>query len=76
MSKEEFEKVQAIVAESVAREGLQDVVLSAEDAAAKRLADIASDEAVDRMIADAQEAGLPLLDGPDGLIRPADGKGD
>ncbi len=68
MSKEEFEKVQAIVAERVAREGLQDVVLSAEDAAAKRLADIASDEAVDRMIADAQEAGIRLLDGPDGLI--------
>jgi hypothetical protein len=35
VSKEEFEKVQAIVAEGVAREGLQDVVLSAEDAAAK-----------------------------------------
>lgn len=29
---------------------------------------MASDEAVDRMIADAQEAGIPLLDGPDGLI--------
>ena len=68
VSKEELEKVQAIVAGGVAREGLQDVVLSAEDAAAKRLADMASDEAVDRMIADAQEAGIPLLDGPDGLI--------
>ncbi|HXZ72813.1 MAG TPA: IS256 family transposase [Streptosporangiaceae bacterium] len=32
------------------------------------MADMASDEAVDRMIADAQEAGVPLLDGPDGLI--------
>ena len=68
VSKEELEKVQAIVAGGVAREGLQDVVLSAEDAAAKRLADMASDAAVDRMIADAQEAGIPLLDGPDGLI--------
>ena len=68
MSKEELEKVQAIVAGGVAREGLQDVVLSAEDAAVKRLAEMASDEAVDRMIADAQEAGVPLLDGPDGLI--------
>jgi putative transposase len=29
---------------------------------------MASDEAVDRMIAGAQEAGIPLLDGPDGLI--------
>jgi putative transposase len=68
VSKEEFEKVQAIVAEGVAREGLQDVVLSAEDGAAKRLADMASDEAADRMIADAQEAGISLLDGADGLI--------
>jgi hypothetical protein len=62
VSKEEFEKVQAVVAEGVAREGLQDVVLPAEEAAAKRLADIASDEAVDRMIADAQEAGIPVAE--------------
>ena len=67
-SKEELEKVQAIVAEGVAREGLQDVILPSEEAAAKRLAHMASDEAVDRMIAEAQEAGISLLDGPDGLI--------
>lgn len=68
MSRDELEKVQEIVAEGVAAEGLADVVLSAEESAAKRLADIASDEAVDRMIADAQQAGISLLDGPDGLI--------
>src|SRR5215469_9130267 len=65
---DELEKVQEIVAEGVAAEGLSDMVLTAEDAAAKRLADRVSDEAVDRMIADAQEAGMSLLDGPDGLI--------
>jgi putative transposase len=68
VSRDELEKVQEIVAESVAAEGLADVVLTAQESAARRLADIASDEAVDRMIADAQEAGISLLDGPDGLI--------
>jgi putative transposase len=68
VSRDELEKVQEIVAEGVAAEGLADVVLSAGEAAAKRLADAVSDEAVDRMIADAQDAGIPLLDGPDGLI--------
>jgi putative transposase len=68
VSSEELENVQAIVAGGVAREGLQDVIVPPEEAAARRLADIASDEAVDRMIADAQEAGVALLDGPDGLI--------
>jgi len=68
VSTEELENVQAIIAGGVAREGLQDVIVPPEQAAARRLADIASDEAVDRMIADAQEAGIPLLDGPDGLI--------
>ena len=62
------EKVQEIVAEGVAREGLQEIVLPAEEAAAKRLADFVSDVAVDRMIADAKEAGVSLLDGPGGLI--------
>src|ERR1035441_6722564 len=62
------EKVQAIVAEGVAREGLQEMVLPAEEAAAKRLADFVSDAAIDRMIADAQDAGISLLDGPGGLI--------
>ena len=68
VSKEELEKVQAVVADGVARQGLQEVIVPPEVAAAKRLGDIASDEAVDRMIADAQEAGIPLLDGPEGLI--------
>lgn len=68
VSKDEFENVQAAVAEGVEREGLQDLVLSAEDSAAKRLADSVSDAAVDRMIADAKEAGVSLLDGPGGLI--------
>ena len=68
VSRDELEKVQEIVAEGVAAEGLQDVVLSAEESAALRLADSVSDAAVDKMIADAQEAGISLLDGPDGLI--------
>ena len=68
MSTEEAEKVQAIIAEGVAREGLQEMVLPAEEAAAKRLADFVSDAAIDRMIVDAQDAGVPLLDGPGGLI--------
>ena len=68
MSMDELEKVQEIVAEGVAAEGLADLVLTAEDAAARRLAGTVSDEAVDRMIADAQEAGVSLLGGPDGLI--------
>lgn len=38
----------------MAAESLADVVLTAEEAAAKRLADSVSDEAVDRMIPDAQ----------------------
>ena len=68
MCRDGLEKVQEIVAEGVAAEGLQDVVLSAEESAARRLADRVSDAAVDEMIADAQEAGISLLDGPDGLI--------
>ena len=69
MSTEQAEKVQEIVAEGVAREGLQEMALPAEEAAAKRLADfVSSDAAIDRMIADAQDAGVSLLDGPGGLI--------
>jgi putative transposase len=68
VSTEEAEKVQEIVAEGVAREGLQEMVLTAEESAAKRLADFVSDAAIDRMIADAQDSGIPLLDGPGGLI--------
>jgi putative transposase len=66
--KNEFEMVQDIVAEGIAAEGLEDAVLSDGESAAKRLADSVGDEAVDRMIADAEESGLSLLDGPDGLI--------
>ena len=66
MSTEEAEKVHEIVAEGVVREGLQEIVLPAEEAAAKRLADFVSDAAIDRMIADAQDAGVSLLDGPGG----------
>ena len=58
MSTEEAEKVQAIVAQGVAREGLQEMVLPAEEGAAKRLADFVSDAAIARMIADAQDAGI------------------
>jgi putative transposase len=47
---------------------VEKLVVSAGNAAAERLAEIASDEAVDRMLADAQEAGVSLLDGPDGLL--------
>ena len=68
MSKEETEKVGEIISEGVAREGVGDAVVPAEEAAAKRLAAIASDEAIDRMIADSKEAGISLLDGPDGLL--------
>ena len=60
--------MQEIVAEGVAREGLQEMVLPAEEAAARRLADFVSDAAIDKMIADAQNAGVSLLDGPGGLI--------
>ena len=68
MSTEEAEKVQAIIVDGVEREGLQETVLTAEESAAKRLAELVSDSAVDKMIADAKETGVPLLDGPDGLI--------
>lgn len=68
MSEDELEKVQDILADGITAEGLEDVVLSEEELAAKRLADAVGDEAVDRMIADAKESGLSLLDGPDGLI--------
>ena len=68
MDKDEFEKVQEIVAGGIEAAGLDEVVLPDEEAAAKRLADSVSDEAVDRMIADAKETGTSLLDGPDGLV--------
>jgi putative transposase len=68
VGKDELEKVQDILAGGMAAEGPDDVVPPEEEAAAKRLADAVSDQAVDRMIADAKESGLSLLDGPDGLI--------
>jgi putative transposase len=68
VSTEEAEKVQEIVAEGVAREGLQEIVPPAGEAAAGRLAALVSDAAIDKMIADAQDAGVSLLDGPGGLI--------
>jgi len=39
-----------------------------EDEAAYRLSQLASDVAIDRMIADAQVAGISPLEGPDGLL--------
>jgi putative transposase len=68
VDKDEFEKVQEIVAGGIEAAGLDEMVLPDEESAAKRLADAVSDEAVDRMIADAKETGISLLDGPDGLI--------
>ena len=60
--------MQAVIADGVAGEGLQEMVLTAEESAAKRLAELVSDSAIDRMIADAQDSGISLLDGPGGLI--------
>ena len=68
MSKEETETVGEILREAAERGDLDGVVMPPEEAAASRLAAIASDEAIDRMIADSEEAGISLLDGPDGLI--------
>jgi putative transposase len=65
---DEFEKVQEIVAGGIEPAELDEIVLPDEELAAKRLADAVSDEAVDRMIADAKETGISLLDGPDGLV--------
>ena len=67
VSMEETAAAEAIIRDAVAR-GEVDAALSPEEAAAKRLAAIASDEAIDRMIADARETGVSLLDGPDGLL--------
>jgi len=68
VSKDELEKVQEIVAGGIEAAGLDEIVLPDEESAARRLADAVSDEAVDRMIADAKETGVSLLDGPDGLV--------
>lgn len=67
-AEEEAEKMQAVIAEGVALGGLQEIVLTAEEAAAKRLADFVSATPIDKMIADAQDSGIPLLDRPGGLI--------
>jgi WD40 repeat protein len=42
VSTEEAGKLQAVIAEGVAREGLQEMVLTAEESAAKRLAELVS----------------------------------
>jgi putative transposase len=68
VSIEEIEKVRPAVAGGMTAEGVEEVVIAPERAAAERLAGLASDEAVDRMLADAEEAGISLLDGPDGLL--------
>jgi putative transposase len=68
VDKDEFEKVQEIVAGGIEAAGVDEIVLPDEESAARRLAGAVSDEAVDRMIADAKETGVSLLDGPDGLI--------
>lgn len=68
MNTDEFEKVQEIVAGGIEAAGLGEIVLSDEESAARRLASAVSDEAVDRMIADSKESGIPLLDGPGGLV--------
>ena len=62
-----MDRVRAIVGEDLAGEGLAEAVPSAEEAAARRLAGLTSPEAIDRMIPDAKEAGIPL-DGRDGLF--------
>jgi putative transposase len=56
-----------ILAEGLAGNGLDEAVPGPEDAAAARLADLISPAAVDRMLADAEQAGM-ALDGPGGLI--------
>lgn len=68
MSTEETEAVEEIIRDAAERGDLDGVVMSPEEAAARRLAAIASDEAIDRMIADSKETGISLLDGPDGLL--------
>ena len=68
MSTEEFDVTQEAVAEEFAAGELGEVFQAEDEPAARRLAGAVSDEAVDRMIADARETGISLLDGPDGLI--------
>lgn len=64
-------EVSEVLAEGVKDAGLEAVVGSAgeleENAAARRLADLVSAEAIDRMLADAEASGMPL-DGVDGLL--------
>ena len=57
-----------IVAQGLSDEGADEsVVPGPEEIAAGRLADLVSPEAVDRMLADAEQAGM-ALDGPGGLL--------
>jgi putative transposase len=63
-------EVGEILAEGVKEAGLEGIVAGAggsEEAAARRLAELVSPEAIDRMLADAEASGMPL-DGADGLI--------
>jgi putative transposase len=68
VSTEETKAVEEIIRDAAERGDLDGVVMPPEEAAARRLAAIASDEAIDRMIADSKETGISLLDGPDGLL--------
>jgi putative transposase len=63
---DEVKAVGEILAEAMEEGGLEAVV-SEEEAAAQRLAELVSPQAIDRMLADAQASGMPL-DGTDGLI--------
>ena len=56
-----------IIADGLAAESLADAVPGPEDAVAARLAELVSPEIVDRMLADAEAAGIALY-GPGGLI--------
>ena len=71
MSAMDEAKAGEILAEGLKDAGLEAVADeaagSAEDAATRRPAELVSAETIDRMLADAEAAGMPL-DGADGLI--------
>src|SRR5580692_10134259 len=66
MTANEKTAVMKIVAEGLAGDGAAEMP-EAEGTAAERLADLVSSEAVDRMLADAEAAGVPV-DGAGGLL--------
>lgn len=74
MSTEEIEAVEGIIREAAGNGDLDGIVISPEEEASRRLAAFASDEAIDQMIADAEQSGISLLDGPDGLINQMTGR--